>query len=172
MRHKLTSSGYNEPLASKAQHRGCYHGAGKQPRETSMFEHSIELLRRPLSSFYMALLALALASPVYAQSITDYQEIVDAYLAERGEAEGISGVSVYISLGDPGPAIELFAGTRARTGAVPVSPQICTAAVDTLTCPLILKPMPQVRFSAARAWTLKEQCSSCSYGGVSRLMAN
>ncbi len=61
------------------------------------------------------------AGPLAAQSIADYQGIVDAYIAERADVEGISGVAVYVSLGDPGPAIELFAGTATRDGGPAVS---------------------------------------------------
>ncbi len=64
---------------------------------------------------------LASVVPASGQSIDDYQEIIDTYLAERGEAEGITGVSVYVSLGDPGPGIELFAGTTGRDGATPIT---------------------------------------------------
>ncbi|MEO1224641.1 MAG: serine hydrolase domain-containing protein [Pseudomonadota bacterium] len=69
----------------------------------------------------LAGIVLASAAPASAQSIDDYQAIIDTYLAERGEAEGITGVSVYISLGDPGPGIELFAGTTGRDGATPIT---------------------------------------------------
>ncbi len=85
-----------------------------------MFKHSNEFARLR-STLSIALLSLALASPIYAQSIADYREIVDAYLTERGEAEGVSGVSVYVSLGDPGPAVELFAGVTERDGGMPVT---------------------------------------------------
>lgn len=78
-------------------------------------------VRRLFSVLCLAVFCLASGPPLYAQSIADYQQIVDAYLAERGEAEGITAVSVYISLGDPGPAIELFAGTTERDGADPVT---------------------------------------------------
>ena len=45
-----------------------------------------------------------------AVSVADFQKVVDAYLAERREPERITGVSAYVGLGDPGPAIEIFAG--------------------------------------------------------------
>ena len=37
-----------------------------------------------------------------------------AWLAERAPAEGVTGIAAYISLGDPGPAIEAFAGKVGR----------------------------------------------------------
>jgi len=63
---------------------------------------------------------LLTAGSAAAQSVAQYQEIVDRYLDERRDAEGISGVAAFVSLGDPGPNIELFAGTTARDGGTPV----------------------------------------------------
>jgi D-alanyl-D-alanine carboxypeptidase len=53
--------------------------------------------------------------------VKDFQDLVDAYLEERHGPEMITGVAAYVSLGDPGPAIELFAGRTAREGGAPVS---------------------------------------------------
>ncbi len=39
------------------------------------------------------------------------QAALDAWLAERAEIEGVTGIAAYVSLGDPGPAIEAFSGT-------------------------------------------------------------
>lgn len=86
-----------------------------------MFTPLRRAVRRTSMALGLAGLMLASAAPASAQSIDDYQEIIDTYLAERGEAEGITGVSVYISLGDPGPGIELFAGTTGRDGATPIT---------------------------------------------------
>jgi D-alanyl-D-alanine carboxypeptidase len=71
-------------------------------------------------------LAAVLAVPFCAGSaraatVAQFQEVVDAYLSERSEAEHNSGVAAYISLGDPGPAIELFSGFTSIGGDVPVS---------------------------------------------------
>lgn len=63
----------------------------------------------------------ALAAEGEPVSIADFQSTVDTYLAERGETEMITGVAVYVSLGDPGPAIEVFAGETSKEGGVPVS---------------------------------------------------
>jgi D-alanyl-D-alanine carboxypeptidase len=54
-------------------------------------------------------------------SIGDFQSIVDGYVAERSEPEMISGVAVYVSLGDPGPAIELFGGKTSLGGGAPIT---------------------------------------------------
>jgi D-alanyl-D-alanine carboxypeptidase len=58
-----------------------------------------------------------LPAPVTAQ----IQHVLDEYLAQRGKAEGISGVSLYVSLGDPGPAIEAFAGNDGRDDKAPIN---------------------------------------------------
>jgi D-alanyl-D-alanine carboxypeptidase len=55
-------------------------------------------------------------APITAQ----IQRVVDDYLAQRRDAENISGVSLYISLGDPGPVIEAFAGDNGRDKKVPI----------------------------------------------------
>ena len=39
------------------------------------------------------------------------QAALDGWLAERAEIEGVTGIAAYVSIGDPGPAIEAFAGT-------------------------------------------------------------
>lgn len=67
----------------------------------------------------LALLLLPLAAA--AQTPADYQRIVDGYLATRQGPEGISGVAAYVSLGDPGPDVALYAGSLAREGGEPVS---------------------------------------------------
>ena len=56
-------------------------------------------------------------APVSAQ----IQHTLDEYLARRGKAESISGVSLYVSLGDPGPGIEAFAGNNGRTDKAPIN---------------------------------------------------
>ncbi|WP_134494777.1 serine hydrolase domain-containing protein [Microvirga pakistanensis] len=43
------------------------------------------------------------------------QVALEAWLAERAPLEKVTGVAAYISLGDPGPAIEAFAGTTGRS---------------------------------------------------------
>ena len=62
-----------------------------------------------------------LSQAAQADSIGDFQKIVDDYLAERGDAESISGLAAYVSLGDPGPGLEFFAGQTAKTDGVPMS---------------------------------------------------
>jgi hypothetical protein len=42
-------------------------------------------------------------------------------VAERGPAEKITGVAAYVSFGDPGPAIEAFAG---KVGSAPEDPPV------------------------------------------------
>jgi D-alanyl-D-alanine carboxypeptidase len=56
-----------------------------------------------------------------AVSIADFQKVVDAYLAERKDPERITGVSAYVSLGEPGPAIEIFAGETSAKDGLPIS---------------------------------------------------
>ena len=41
------------------------------------------------------------------------QAALDTWLAERAQAEGVTGIAAYVSLATPGPNIEAFAG---RTG--------------------------------------------------------
>ena len=55
--------------------------------------------------------------PVTAQ----IQHLLDEYLAQRAKVEGISGVSLYVSLGDPGPVIEAFAGNDGRDDQAPIN---------------------------------------------------
>jgi D-alanyl-D-alanine carboxypeptidase len=43
------------------------------------------------------------------------QAALEAWLAERAPLEKVTGIAAYISLGDPGPAIEAFAGTTGRS---------------------------------------------------------
>ena len=43
------------------------------------------------------------------------QQALETWLAERGPLEKVTGIGAYISLGDPGPAIEAFAGTTGRS---------------------------------------------------------
>lgn len=42
------------------------------------------------------------------------QAALESWLAERAPLEKVTGIATYISLGDPGPAIEAFAGTTGR----------------------------------------------------------
>ncbi|HEX9881350.1 MAG TPA: serine hydrolase domain-containing protein [Hyphomicrobium sp.] len=67
--------------------------------------------------------AALMASSAQAQDVTvaDFQKAVDSYLAERKDPEHITGVAAYVSLGDPGPNIDIFAGTTSETDGDPVS---------------------------------------------------
>ncbi len=72
------------------------------------------------------LLSLAISMlPVAAQAqdvtVKDFQGVVDTYLEERRAPEMITGVAAYVSLGDPGPAIEVFSGDTSKEGGVPMS---------------------------------------------------
>ncbi len=42
------------------------------------------------------------------------QAVLEAWLAERAPVEGVTGIAAYVSLGDPGPTIEAFAGVTGR----------------------------------------------------------
>ena len=68
-----------------------------------------------LSSKYFGFLALwlALAAPVARAETSEVEQIqaaLESWVVERAPAEKITGVAAYISFGDPGPAIEAFAG--------------------------------------------------------------
>jgi len=52
---------------------------------------------------------------------TQIQQTLDSYVAERRDIEGISGVSLYVSLGDHGPAIEAFSGDKGREEKLPIN---------------------------------------------------
>ena len=43
------------------------------------------------------------------------QAALERWLAERAPLEKVTGIAAYISLGDPGPAVEAFAGTTGRS---------------------------------------------------------
>ena len=47
---------------------------------------------------------------------------METWLTERAGPEKITGVAAYVSFGDPGPAIEAFAG---KVGADPPDPPLC-----------------------------------------------
>jgi len=69
--------------------------------------------------------ALTLTLPAHTRTadratIEAFQKTVSDYLAERSEPEHISGVAAFVSLGDPGPNLELFAGTTSFDGDQPV----------------------------------------------------
>jgi D-alanyl-D-alanine carboxypeptidase len=49
------------------------------------------------------------------------QAALNAWIAARAPLEGITGVAAYVSFGDPGPAIEAFAG---KTGRAPQDPPV------------------------------------------------
>ena len=66
-------------------------------------------------------MATAWSTDAQAVSAKDFEEVVDTYLAERKDPEHITGVSAYINLGDPGPAIEIFGGETSDKNGVPVS---------------------------------------------------
>jgi D-alanyl-D-alanine carboxypeptidase len=79
----------------------------------------------PRACLHTLMLATALTAGLggTAQAVTldDFETVVDDYLAERREPEMISGVAAYVSLGDPGPAIEIFAGKKSIDGDIPIS---------------------------------------------------
>ena len=68
-----------------------------------------------------SLMLVAFTAKAQAVSVKDFQEVVDTYLVERKTPEHITGVSAHISLGDPGPAIEIFAGETSQKNGVPTS---------------------------------------------------
>jgi hypothetical protein len=74
-------------------------------------------------NFLLLLAAVCCAGGVRADDTpvtTQIQQVVDDYLAQRRDIESISGVSLYISLGDPGPVIEAFSGDNGRDNKVAI----------------------------------------------------
>src|SRR5664279_4798816 len=49
------------------------------------------------------------------------QAALETWVVERAKVEKITGIAAYISFGDPGPAIEAFAG---KIGASPQDPPV------------------------------------------------
>jgi hypothetical protein len=72
-----------------------------------------------IRSKYFGFLALwlAVAAPVAKAETSEAEQIqaaLESWVVERAPAEKITGVAAYISFGDPGPAIEAFAGKTGR----------------------------------------------------------
>lgn len=69
-------------------------------------------------------LGLALVAPVARAEASQAEQIqaaLESWVAERAPAEKITGVAAYVSFGDPGPAMEAFAG---KTGRDPQDPPV------------------------------------------------
>lgn len=73
------------------------------------------------ATFAAVALTACWSTSAWAVTIEEFQKAVDSYLSERRDAEHITGVSAYVSLGNPGPAIELFAGETSERNGMPVS---------------------------------------------------
>jgi D-alanyl-D-alanine carboxypeptidase len=73
---------------------------------------------------FLLLAALSCAGGVSAEDTppitAQIQQVLDDYLAQRREIEAITGVSLYVSLADPGPDIEAFAGDNGRDNKLPI----------------------------------------------------
>jgi D-alanyl-D-alanine carboxypeptidase len=54
---------------------------------------------------------------------TQLQLVLDSYIAERGQVEGVSGVSLQVDLGGGKPVIALFSGNNGLPGALPIGPR-------------------------------------------------
>lgn len=86
----------------------------------------MQLYLKTISARIMVVVAaLTLTLPAHTRTadratIEAFQKTVADYLAERGKPEHISGVAAFVSLGDPGPNLELFAGTTSFDGDQPV----------------------------------------------------
>jgi D-alanyl-D-alanine carboxypeptidase len=78
---------------------------------------------RCVASLFAVGLMLAAATAAQADSppTARIQAALEAWLTERGSAETVTGIAAYISFGDPGPAIEAFAG---KVGSGPQEPPI------------------------------------------------
>jgi D-alanyl-D-alanine carboxypeptidase len=78
---------------------------------------------RRASESLLVLAVLSFAGGVRADDrplTTQMQQTVDNYVAQRREVEGISGASLYVSLGDPGPVIEVYSGDNGRHDRAPI----------------------------------------------------
>jgi D-alanyl-D-alanine carboxypeptidase len=74
--------------------------------------------------FAFVALGLVLAAPsaqAEASQAEKIQAALESWVAERAPAEKITGAAAYVSFGDPGPAIEAFAG---KTGRDPQDPPV------------------------------------------------
>ena len=71
---------------------------------------------RALLSACIGIIASILAFGAEAEpsSPEKVQAALERWLAERAPLEKVTGIAAYLSLGDPGPAIEAFAGTTGR----------------------------------------------------------
>jgi D-alanyl-D-alanine carboxypeptidase len=85
-----------------------------QNRSNIAMKRTIEALL--LAALCCTNVAGADPTPVTAQ----IQHTLDEYVAQRRDIEGISGVSLYVSLGDPGPVIEAFSGDNGRDDKAPI----------------------------------------------------
>jgi D-alanyl-D-alanine carboxypeptidase len=70
-------------------------------------------------SFMAACIGIVASTAGYSASaepgqIEKVQAALDTWLAQRAPVEKVTGIAAYVSLGDPGPAIEAFAGTTGR----------------------------------------------------------
>lgn len=74
-----------------------------------------------LGWFAIAVAAASWSTTARAVTVEEFQTVVDTYLAERQKPEHISGVSAFVSLGEQGPNIELFAGATSIDNGVAVS---------------------------------------------------
>ena len=66
----------------------------------------------------LALLTASAARPAPSRTAA-IQAALETWLAKRAEPEGVTGVAAYVSLGDPGPGIEAFAGKVGRGASDP-----------------------------------------------------
>jgi D-alanyl-D-alanine carboxypeptidase len=76
---------------------------------------------RSIGWLALSVVLMGWSQQALAVNVADFQKVIDAYLAERKAPEHITGVSAYVSLGDPGPAIEIFAGETSEKNGVPIS---------------------------------------------------
>ena len=59
-------------------------------------------------------LGLAVTARAEPSHLEKVQAVLEKYLADRAPVEKVTGVAAYVSFGDPGPAIEAFAGKVGR----------------------------------------------------------
>lgn len=69
----------------------------------------------------VGVMACALSGAAQAGTLDAFEQVVDAYLAERKGAEHITGVAAYVSLGAQGPNVEIYAGKTSETRGVPIT---------------------------------------------------
>jgi D-alanyl-D-alanine carboxypeptidase len=82
----------------------------------------MRILTLPACGLLAALSVIGPAAQAHDPSlITELQQTADNYIAERGQTEGVSGVSIEVDLGSHQPVIAVYSGTDGRKDAKPIN---------------------------------------------------